>query len=526
MSKIHDVNKREPAVTKTAIAIAGPVDSGKSSFVGVCTTGILDDGRGSAREKVAKHKHEITSGQTSDISTRMLKLNDGRDITFIDLCGHEKYLKTTVRGVSGYFPDYACLIISPHRGVTDIAKQHFKMLVSQNIPIFIIVTRVDCSLEASCRETVQQITTLCRNMTKQKADFINTYDDYINHSSGVMTEERFIEKKTQDTVSIIEHLQLNKNGKQAIIPVITVSNVNGYYIDVCKNAMNNMEPRDIWNQTSKNNRIIKSFQAHLKLDDDEINREFDGSIFYIDSSFMVKGIGLVVSGILRGNKMKVNDVLYMGPFGRDFVEVKIRSMHNNSREDIGFIDDHGRGCCAISVSKSAVSIKRTSIKKGVVLVTKNQRDKICYRFKAAVHIFSEKSVSVRPGYSPVINIGTVSQSARVLKDDSFEEEIQTEDGKSSGEVKIIKKNLGSGSIASMWFKFRQKPEHLSPGSLLTFRSGEIHGVGMILETLSIVDDDDAKPDAARNGRNRKKATPDNTLTPASGQKYKKVDINL
>ena len=526
MSKIHDVNKREPAITKTAIAIAGPVDSGKSSFVGVCTSGVLDDGRGSAREKVAKHKHEITSGQTSDISTRMLKLNDGRDITFIDLCGHEKYLKTTVRGVSGYFPDYACLIISPHRGVTDIAKQHFKMLVSQNIPIFIIITRVDNSLEASCRETTQQITALCRNTTKQKADFINSYDDYVDHSNGKVDDEVFAEKKIQDTDSIIEHLQLNKNGKQGIIPVITVSNVNGYYIDVCKNAMNKMEPRDIWNQNSKNNRIIKSFQAHLKLNDDEINREFDGSVFYIDSSFMPKGIGLVVSGILRGNQMKVNDTLYMGPFGKEFVEVKIRSMHNNSKEDIGHIDDHGRGCCAISVSKSAVSIKRNNIKKGIVLVTKNQRDKICYRFKAAVHIFSEKSVSVRPGYSPVINVGTVSQSARVLKDESFEEEIKTENGENSGEKRIIKKNLGSGSIVSMWFKFRQKPEHVSTGSLLTFRSGEIHGVGMVIETLSIVDDDDAKPDVARNGRSKQQANKDKTLAHVPTQKYKKVDIKL
>lgn len=524
MSKHSDVTKGTPATTKTAIAIAGPVDSGKSSFVGVCTTGILDDGRGSARKGVAKHAHEIASGQTSDISTRMLKLDDGKHITFIDLCGHEKYLKTTVRGVSGYFPDYGCLIISPQRGVTDVAKQHFKMLVSQNIPIFIIITRVDVSLEASYRDTVKQIIAMCKT-TSQKTEFINTYDDYISHSKGNISDEEFFNKKVRDTNNIIDHLHLNKNGKQAYIPIITVSNVNGYYIDVCKNAMNVMEPRDIWHQDSKNNRIIKIFQTKLNLDDSEIDREFDGSIFYIDSAFMPKGIGLVVSGILRGKTMKVNDTLYMGPFGKDFVEVKIRSMHNNSKEDITQIEDHGRGCCAISIPKSNMSVKRNNIKKGIVMVTKNQKDKICYRFKAAVNIFSEKSVSVRPGYSPVINVGTVSQSARVLQDESFEEEIKTENGEI--EKKVIKKTMGSGTVASMWFKFRQKPEHLSPGSLLTFRSGEIHGAGMILEILPITEDDDAKPDVAKSKRSRKKGSKEKLQTAAPvTSKYKKVDIKL
>lgn len=40
------------------IAICGNVDSGKSTLVGVLTKGQLDNGRGSVRSKVFKHKHE------------------------------------------------------------------------------------------------------------------------------------------------------------------------------------------------------------------------------------------------------------------------------------------------------------------------------------------------------------------------------------------------------------------------------------------------------------------------------------
>jgi len=32
-------------------------------------------------------------------------------ITFIDLAGHEKYLKTTVFGMTGHAPDFAMLMV-------------------------------------------------------------------------------------------------------------------------------------------------------------------------------------------------------------------------------------------------------------------------------------------------------------------------------------------------------------------------------------------------------------------------------
>lgn len=34
-------------------------------------------------------------------------------ITFIDLAGHERYLKTTVFGMTGHAPDFGMLMVSP-----------------------------------------------------------------------------------------------------------------------------------------------------------------------------------------------------------------------------------------------------------------------------------------------------------------------------------------------------------------------------------------------------------------------------
>jgi len=50
------------------IPVIGNVDAGKSSLVGVLTTGELDNGRGLAMSKVARYLHEVKTGRTSSIS--------------------------------------------------------------------------------------------------------------------------------------------------------------------------------------------------------------------------------------------------------------------------------------------------------------------------------------------------------------------------------------------------------------------------------------------------------------------------
>ena len=104
------------------IAMVGNVDAGKSTLTGALTSGMLDDGRGSARTSIMKHRHEIESGRTSTAQSHLMgfkasgeAINSHKDhvrasrrksddelakeahrvITLMDLAGHEKYLKTT-----------------------------------------------------------------------------------------------------------------------------------------------------------------------------------------------------------------------------------------------------------------------------------------------------------------------------------------------------------------------------------------------------------------------------------------------
>lgn len=110
------------------IAVIGNVDTGKTTLLGVLSKGGLDNGRGKARANIFKHKHELDSGRTSDIGREIVGFdnegkilnytsarapswneiceNSAKVLSFIDLAGHEKYLKTTGMAFIGCMATY------------------------------------------------------------------------------------------------------------------------------------------------------------------------------------------------------------------------------------------------------------------------------------------------------------------------------------------------------------------------------------------------------------------------------------
>jgi len=45
-------------------------------------------------------------------------------INILDLCGHEKYLKTTIYGMMSYTPDYGMIIVGSNSGLIGMTKEH------------------------------------------------------------------------------------------------------------------------------------------------------------------------------------------------------------------------------------------------------------------------------------------------------------------------------------------------------------------------------------------------------------------
>ena len=124
------------------IATIGNVDSAKSTTISVLKNNILDDGRGSARSKILKHRHEQDSGRTSCVTSVFYK-NSNKIINFVDLAGHKRYLKTTILGLNGYGINYAMVLIGANMGVKRMTKEHLGLAMAMRKPIIIVFTKID-----------------------------------------------------------------------------------------------------------------------------------------------------------------------------------------------------------------------------------------------------------------------------------------------------------------------------------------------------------------------------------------------
>lgn len=132
-------------VIETRIAVVGNVDAGKSTMLGVLVKGGLDDGRGKARVNLFRHKHEMESGRTSSVGMEIMGFDStgeivaanvpGRKlsweeigkrsakvISFTDLAGHERYLRTTVFGLLSSSPNYCLLMVAANNGLIGMSK--------------------------------------------------------------------------------------------------------------------------------------------------------------------------------------------------------------------------------------------------------------------------------------------------------------------------------------------------------------------------------------------------------------------
>jgi elongation factor 1-alpha len=464
-----------PYITDIGITIAGSVDSGKSTFVGVLNTNELDNGNGSARLSVAKHPHEVNSGKTSDISLKHFIVKEtNRAITMIDLCGHEKYFKTTAYGVSGCFPDYSFVIVGANRGILPMTKQHVTLLLSMNIPIIILVTRIDITPKETYDMTIKQIEKYCKDVVRIPAEIINNF----------YTEDNNKLEQNEDKLNhIINSFDFSNSMKQPFVPVISISNKTGYYVNFVKQFMSKLPPRNIWG-VPENNRIINSFISHM--DQRFFNQKSFKPIstFYVDSIYTPPGIGVVVTGINRGEDLSVGDTIYIGPINKEFKEIKIRSIHNDCKQKVMSLKHHHRGTIAITGDKDYMT--RQYIKRGMIIIRNKELAKtnLCFRFKAGITIFNHSS-TLKTNYTPLLQIGNIRQSAKMFIDPN------DNNGKDTVCVK---------EYAYVTFKFETRPEFIEPFQVFIFRSGNVHGVGVILEIVPIMNDHDARPETKRSHR--------------------------
>ena len=426
----------ESSVKEIRVAVIGNVDSGKSTLVGVLTKCTLDDGRGSARQLVFNYSHERENGRTSSITQEIMgfkgktqiepyKTTDKKNnlwskivkdsdkvISIIDLCGHEKYLKTTIFGLTGLVPDYAMVVIGANMGVQRMTKEHLGIALALKVPIIIVITKIDIAPQDIYKQTLDYIIKVLKSTGANKMPVI---------------------VREKDDVSIYaENIASDR-----ISPIFCVSSVTGEGIEQLRSFMGSLNSRV---------GVMNTFRPQ--------NEKVE---FHIDGSFNVKGVGLVLSGVLVSGTITKEQVLKIGPdLKGDFRQVVVKSIHFK-RVPVDEITS-GNSCCIQIKSKD--NIKQTDIRKGMVILDKDSNSKCVYEFDAEVVILHH-ATTIKPKYQAVLHCGVVRQTAQVISMSS--ELLRT------GDKGIIK------------FRFIRSPEFLHEGSSILFREGRTRGLGQIVK---------------------------------------------
>jgi GTPase len=411
------------------LAVCGSVDSGKSSLIGVLTSGKLDDGRGLARSNILRTKHEKESGRTSNISFNYIKY-ESRDVTLIDLAGHEKYLKTTLYGITGLFIDYGVVIIGSNMGVSKMTKEHLGILLYLKVPIIVILTKDDICPPDIYENTRQRLKKILKLPLFGKSPlFLDTEEDFSQFEKLCGTPENI----------------------NSLIPIVTTS---------CK--------------TGKNiNRLNHLFQILPNVEQkampeisavSPIPSSGTTPSSYLEAVYNVKGVGTVITGTHIGKEpMVVGQNLFLGPFGTTspyFVPIKIRSMHDNYRNLTNQTNPGENYCISIKFIKE--QFEKKQLRKGLV-ITSNQSivSNVSLKFKAKIKILNYKT-TIKAGYTPVVHCRTIRQAAKIIQ------------------ILNTSSTVRGGDETDVIFEFIYYPEYIEIGAPIFFRDGTTKGVGEIL----------------------------------------------
>ncbi|CAK80307.1 unnamed protein product (macronuclear) [Paramecium tetraurelia] len=429
------------------LAIIGNVDSGKSTLVGVLTKGILDDGRGGARERVFNYKHEKENGRTSSVAQEIMgfdenlkqvlpeRFNQNKNkywslvveksrkiVTFLDLCGHEKYLKTTIFGLVAMIPDYSLIIVGANMGVSKMTREHLGVSLFLKIPFAIVLTKIDIAPQNVYNETIENIKGLIRSPAIKRTAVV------------------FDEKSEMEEIDKWAALMHGNN----VVPIFQVSSVSGNGLQQLTRFISRVPNRD---------EINKAYQT--------VNDPFQ---FDIQENFNVPGVGVVVSGIVRSGKAGLNQHALLGPDkGKTFKPVTIKSIHIN-RVSVESAQVGEFACFALKPSKAGDKLDRADFRKGMILIDPAVKPEPVIEFEANIHVLHHPT-TMSHGYQAVMHCGVIRQAVEMKK--IFQHEV-----------------LRTGDVDTVRLRFLYAAEYLKTDQILVIREGRTKIFGYISKLIT------------------------------------------
>lgn len=174
--------------------------------------------------------------------------------------------------------------------------------------------------------------------------------------------------------------------------------------------------------------------------------------------FQVPGVGTVVSGTCLQGVIRLNDTLLLGPDALGhFTAIAIKSIHRK-RMNVGEV--RGGQTASFALKK----IKRSQIRKGMVLVSPELNPKACWEFDGEIVVLHHPT-TISSRYQAMVHCGSIRQTASILS--------------------MSKDMLRTGDKARVRFRFIKHPEYLRPQQRLVFREGRTKAVGNVIEPIFV-----------------------------------------
>lgn len=422
--KTHDISE------ELRVAVLGPTDSGKSSLLGVLSHGEYDNGRGSARLNLFRHRHEIKSGHTSSISQEILGFDNqgnpltystcltteeliessSRIVTLIDLAGHQRYQGTTLFGLGSHSPDIVLLVVSVIAPLTNVTTDHLSLALGLDRYLAIVINKVDLATkedqEFCYQELVRALQMLDSNLVPFKG---NSFNEAISLSTRSTTCRKDI-------------------------PIFFTSCVSGIGLSSLYRYFYETSPR------------LNSSNLHHAVN--------NSPELQVDDTFELPGIGTVLSGLVTDGIIREGDEMVIGPddFGR-FSKVSIVSLQRH-KIPCNFARA-GQKCTMAIMADGSLKIRRGMVMKEVANEP-NRMNSVCLEFEAIVKLITCAKHRLRRGTQVSVFVGNVRQTCTVLT--------------------ISKRTTDSWQVS---LKFTRRPEYIKEGSRLIMRFALTKGIGSV-----------------------------------------------
>ncbi|OMJ86445.1 hypothetical protein SteCoe_12025 [Stentor coeruleus] len=405
------------------VALIGESQSGKSSFIGVVSKGVKENGRGSARNAILRHMHEKKQGFTASVTQHLvgfdcrgkiikhnkswaeLVMKSSKLISFIDLPGNKKYRSTLFYGLISQCPEYFILMIDPSNMNPSNNTEYLSMITALNIPFMIILSKCDKATSSKVDGTLDYLRgELCKR------------------------EKILLEVLSPEDVVLYSRTFLQEN----IVPVFSISLKTSLNKDLVISFLNLLPSRNNYEECSSTE-------------------------FYLEKWYTRESM-VILCGIMIKGKARLGEKLLLGPdLSGKFIPVIVLGIHV---KEISVHSVTAGQFCSFQVNKVQ------ELRRGMVLVDVTSNPMPSLEFECLVWTIDDSINTriIKSSYKPLVYTQTITQCVAIV----------------SGPEQV-----NPHEIMKFKFHFLYHPEYITIGTKLMIRDTFMTALGTIITVRRI-----------------------------------------